>query len=423
MHDIRYIRENPAEFDRGLGRRGVAAQSAEILAADAAHRAAITDLQALEARRNEASKAIAQAKARKDDTAAATLMAEVADIKARMPSLESDERRLGAALHDRLAALPNIPAEDVPDGADETANVLVRVWGDKPGFAFAPREHDEIGTPLGLDFEAGAALSGARFTVMHGAMARLHRALAQMMLDTQSAHGFVETAVPYLVRDAAMFGTGQLPKFGEDSFRTENGYWLIPTSEVSLTNLAADRIIDSATLPWRMSALTPCFRSEAGAAGRDTKGMIRQHQFDKVEMVAITAPEASAALHQEMVGNAERVLQMLGLHYRVMLLSAGDMGAAARKTYDLEVWLPGQNQYREIASISNCGDYQARRMQARCRTAGEKATRFVHTLNGSGVAVGRALVAVLENYQQHDGSVIVPDVLRPYMGGTEVLRA
>jgi len=423
MHDIRYIRENPAEFDRGLGRRGVAAQSAEILAADAAHRAAITDLQALEARRNEASKAIGQARARKDDAAAATLMAEVADIKARMPSLESDERTLGAALHDRLAALPNIPAEDVPDGADETANVLVRVWGDKPGFAFAPREHDEIGTPLGLDFEAGAALSGARFTVMHGAMARLHRALAQMMLDTQSAHGFVETAVPYLVRDAAMFGTGQLPKFGEDSFRTENGYWLIPTSEVSLTNLAADRIIDSATLPWRMSALTPCFRSEAGAAGRDTKGMIRQHQFDKVEMVAITAPEASAALHQEMVGNAERVLQMLGLHYRVMLLSAGDMGAAARKTYDLEVWLPGQSQYREIASISNCGDYQARRMQARCRTPGEKATRFVHTLNGSGVAVGRALVAVLENYQQHDGSVIVPEVLRPYMGGTEVLRA
>jgi seryl-tRNA synthetase len=394
-----------------------------ILADDAALRAVVTELQGLEARRNEASKAIGAAKARGDAAAAAALMAEVATIKQRIPELEEQQRARAATLEERLASLPNLPAADVPDGADESANRFVRAWGEKPAFAFAPREHDEIGAPLGLDFEGGARLAGARFTVMRGAIARLHRALAQMMLDTQSLeHGFEETAVPYLVRDAAMYGTGQLPKFAEDSFRTEDGYWLIPTSEVSLTNLAGGQIIARATLPWRMSALTPCFRSEAGAAGRDTRGMIRQHQFDKVEMVAITTAEDSEAMHEQMVANAERVLQKLGLHYRVMLLSAGDLGASARKTYDLEVWLPGQGQYREISSVSNCGDYQARRMNARTRAAGDKGTEFVHTLNGSGVAVGRALVAVLENGQQADGSVTVPPALRPYMNGIEVLR-
>jgi seryl-tRNA synthetase len=422
MHDIRFIRENPGEFDRGLARRGLGPMSGEILAEDAALRAVVTELQAAQARRNEASKAIGAAKANKDEASAAALMAEVAALKTRIPELEDQERTLAAALHDRLAVLPNLPADDVPDGADESANVVVRSWGEKPALAFEPREHDAIGAPLGLDLEAGARLSGARFTVLRGRVARLHRALAQMMLDTQIEHGFTETAVPYLVRDEAMYGTGQLPKFAEDSFRTENGYWLIPTSEVSLTNLAAAQIIARETLPWKLTALTPCFRSEAGAAGRDTRGMIRQHQFDKVEMVAVTAPEASEAMHAEMVASAERVLQKLGLPYRVVLLSAGDMGATARKTYDLEVWLPGQGCYREISSVSNCGDYQARRMNARCRAAGEKGTEFVHTLNGSGVAVGRALVAVLENHQQADGSVTVPEVLRPYMGGAAELR-
>jgi seryl-tRNA synthetase len=423
MHDIRSIREKPAAFDHGLARRGLPPAADAILADDAALRAVVTELQSLEARRNEASKAIGAAKARGDAAAAAALMAEVATNKQRISALEEQQRARAAALEERLASLPNLPAAEVPDGADESANRFVRAWGAKPAFNFAPREHDEIGARLGLDFEGGARVSGARFTVMRGAVARLHRALAQMMLDTQSLeHGFEETAVPYLVRDAAMYGTGQLPKFAGDSFRTENGYWLIPTSEVSLTNLASGQIIARETLPWRMSALTPCFRSEAGAAGRDTRGMIRQHQFDKVEMVAITTAEDSEAMHEQMVANAERVLQKLGLHYRVMLLSAGDMGASARKTYDLEVWLPGQGQYREISSVSNCGDYQARRMNARTRANGDKGTEFVHTLNGSGVAVGRALVAVLENGQQADGSVTVPPVLRPYMNGIEVLR-
>ena len=423
MHDIRFIRENPAGFDLGLSRRGLPPQSEAILADDAALRAAITELQALETRRNEASKAIGAAKAQRDEAGAEALMAEVGALKARVPELEETVRQRRAALDDRLARIPNLPAADAPDGADESANVFVREWGDKPAFDFKPREHDDIGAPLGLDFEAGAALSGARFAVMYLQVARLHRALAQMMLDTQSIeHGFLETAVPYMVRDEAMYGTGQLPKFADDSFRTENGYWLIPTSEVSLTNLAAGKILDREALPYRMSALTPCFRSEAGSAGRDTKGMIRQHQFDKVEMVAITAPEDSEHWHQIMVGHAERILQKLGLHYRVMLLSTGDMGFGARKTYDLEVWLPGQNCYREISSVSNCGDFQARRMNARCRAAGEKQTEFVHTLNGSGVAVGRALVAVLENYQEADGAVRVPDVLLPYMQGVNYLR-
>ncbi len=423
MHDIRYIRDNAAEFDRGLSRRGIPPKAADIIEQDAALRAVITELQTAQARRNEASKAIGAAKAKGDDATAKALMDEIAALKTRTPELEERERALGEALKLLLSGLPNLPAADVPDGPDESANVEVRTWGEKPAFDFTLGEHDTVGAPLGLDFESAAKLSGARFAVLQAGAARLHRALAQFMLDTQIAAGFTETIPPLLVRDEAMFGTGQLPKFAEDSFRTDNGYWLIPTSEVSLTNLVAGQIIDSASLPRRYTALTQCFRSEAGSAGRDTKGMIRQHQFEKVEMVAITTADTSDAEHERMTACAEAILQALGLHYRVMLLSTGDMGFGARKTYDLEVWLPGQNAYREISSVSNCGDFQARRMNARTRAAGEKQTEFVHTLNGSGLAVGRTFVAVLENYQQADGSVIIPDALKSYMGGIERLTA
>ncbi len=423
MHDIRSIRENPAEFDAGLARKGLAPLSAEILAEDAALRETVTTLQAALTRRNEASKAIGAAKAQKDEAAAASLMAEVGELKMRIPDLEAKERELSEALNTRLSGIPNLPAADVPEGPDETANVVLKTWGEPRAFDFEPKEHDAVAAPLGLDFERAAKLSGARFAVMSGGIARLHRALAQFMLDRQIENGFTETAVPLLVRDEAMYGTGQLPKFTEDLFQTTDGRWLIPTAEVSLTNLVANEIVDTASLPLRLTALSPCFRAEAGSAGRDTKGMIRQHQFEKVEMVVIAAPDQSEAEHARMTECAEGVLQALGLPYRVMLLCTGDMGFASRKTHDLEVWLPGQNCYREISSVSNCGDFQARRMNARHRAAGEKGTAFVHTLNGSGLAVGRTLVAVLENYQQADGSVTIPEALRPYMGGLETLRA
>jgi seryl-tRNA synthetase len=418
MHDIRFIRENPDAFDAGLARRGLAPHSAEILALDARKRAIATELQQGQARRNEASKAIGQAMAAKDSERAEALKAEVAAIKDAMPALEAEDRGVGDALTALLSALPNIPADDVPPGDDENANVEVARWGDPRAFDFAPRDHADFGPALGLDFEGGAALSGARFTALRGQMARLHRALAQFMLDQQTAaNGYEEVNPPLLVRDEALYGTGQLPKFAEDLFRTTDGRWLIPTAEVSLTNLVAQQIVPADSLPIRLTALTPCFRSEAGSAGRDTRGFIRQHQFEKVELVAICKPEESEAEHDRMCAAAEGILQALALPYRKMLLCAGDMGFGARKTWDLEVWLPSQQTYREISSVSNCGDFQARRMNARFKPEGEKQTVFLHTLNGSGLAVGRTLVAVLENYQQADGGVIVPEALAPYMGG------
>ncbi|MFY9351832.1 MAG: serine--tRNA ligase [Sphingobium sp.] len=423
MHDIRFIRENPAAFDAALARRGLTPLSGEILATDERSRAIKTELQQGQARRNEASKLIGQAMAAKDIATADALKAEVAALKDRLPALEAEDRETGEALNAMLAAIPNLPADDVPDGSDETDNVELSRWGKPRAFDFTPQDHADFGPALGLDFEGGAALSGARFTALRGQMARLHRALAQYMLDTQtSANGYEETAVPLLVRDEALFGTGQLPKFAEDLFRTTDGRWLIPTAEVSLTNLVAQQIVPAESLPVRLTALTPCFRSEAGSAGRDTRGFIRQHQFEKVELVAICAPEHSDAEHERMCAAAEGILQALALPYRKMLLCAGDMGFGARKTYDLEVWLPSQQTYREISSVSNCGDFQARRMNARYKPEGEKATRFLHTLNGSGLAVGRTLVAVLENYQQADGSVTVPEALAPYMGGITILR-
>ena len=423
MHDIRFIRENPAAFDAGLKRRGLDALSSDIIVLDEKSRALKTEWQQAQARRNEASKAIGQAMAAKDSDNAEALKAEVARLKDRMPALESEERAIGEQLTALLAAIPNLPADDVPDGADETDNVELIRWGMPRDFAFQPQDHADFGPALGLDFEGGAALSGARFTALRGQMARLHRALAQFMLDQQTtANGYEETIVPLLVKDAALFGTGQLPKFAEDLFQTTDGRWLIPTAEVSLTNLVADQIVPEDRLPLRLTALTPCFRSEAGSAGRDTRGFIRQHQFEKVELVAICRPEESEAEHERMVAAAEGILQALALPYRKMLLCTGDMGFGARKTYDLEVWLPSQKTYREISSVSNCGDFQARRMNARMRPDGGKQTMFLHTLNGSGLAVGRTLVAVLENYQQADGSVIIPDALAPYMGGITTLE-
>ena len=423
MHDIRAIRENPAAFDTGLQKRGLGPQSAGLLQLDAAHRTKVTEAQALQTRRNEASKEIGKAKAARDEDKAQALMAEVAGIKDRMTDLEAEAAEAGRALDAALAALPNLPADDVPQGDDESGNVELKRWGNPRAFDFAPRDHADIGPALGLDFESGTLLSGARFTALRGQAARLHRALGQYMLDTQSmANGYEETAPPLLVRDEAMFGTGQLPKFAEDLFRTTDGRWLIPTAEVSLTNLVREQILAEGDLPKRLTALTQCFRSEAGAAGRDTRGLIRQHQFEKVELVAIAAPECSDEEHERMTRAAEGILEALELPYRRMLLCAGDMGFTARKTFDLEVWLPAQATYREISSCSNCGDFQARRMDARYRPVEGKGTSFVHTLNGSGLAVGRALVAVIENYQQADGSVTVPEVLKPYMGGLDVLR-
>jgi len=418
MHDIKLIRENPETFDAGLARRGVDPMAGAILALDTARRAVATAMQECQARRNDASKAIGAAMGRGDKAEAERLKAEVADLKNSLPALESEERELTVNLNDALSRYPNLPDAEVPEGADEAGNVEVSRWGTPRAFAFQPVEHADLGPALGLDFETGALIAGARFTFLRGAMARLQRALGQFMLDTQTAtNGYTECAVPLLVRDEAVFGTGQLPKFAEDLFRTTDGRWLIPTAEVSLTNAVQGQILAEAALPLRMTALTPCFRSEAGAAGRDTRGYIRQHQFEKVELVAICRPDDSAAEHNRMVRAAEGILEALNLPYRKMLLCSGDMGFTARKTFDLEVWLPGQQAYREISSISNCGDFQARRMNARFRPEGAKGTEFVHTLNGSGLAVGRTLVAVLENYQQDDGSVDVPDALLPYMGG------
>ena len=423
MHDIAFIRQNPDAFDAGLRRRGVEPASARILALDTRRREAQTALQAAQSRRNEASRLIGQAMAKGDKDGAEALKAEVAALKDTMPTQEEAERTAGAELEELLLALPNLPAEDVPEGEDEAGNVEIARWGTIRQFDFQPLEHADLGPPLGLDFETGAAIAGARFTFLRGGMARLHRALGQFMLDRQTGEaGYTECNPPVLVRGEAMIGTGQLPKFAEDSFRTTDDRWLIPTSEVSLTNSVRETILEDTQLPVRLTALTQCFRSEAGSAGRDTRGFIRQHQFEKVELVSIVRPEDSEEEHERMTAAAEAILQALELPYRKLLLCAGDMGAGARKTYDLEVWLPGQGAWREISSCSNTGDFQARRMNARYRPQGEKGTRFVHTLNGSGLAVGRTLVAVLENYQQADGSVTIPQALAPYMGGIDRLE-
>ena len=423
MHDLKYIRENPRDFDAALTRRGAAPVAAIILALDENRRAILTEMQNAQARRNDASKAIGAAMGKGDAATAEALKAEVSQLKDTLPQLEERERAAGDELDALLAGLPNLPADDTPDGANETENVEIARWGSPRDFDFEPRDHADIGPALGLDFETGVAISGARFTFMRGQMARLNRALGQFMLDYQTAQrGYTECATPYLVRQESLFGTGQLPKFAEDNFQTTDGRWLIPTAEVSLTNSVREQILDESVLPIRLTALTPCFRSEAGAAGRDTKGLIRQHQFEKVELVSIVRPEDSAVEHERMVESAEGILQALELPYRKMLLCTGDMGASARRTYDLEVWLPGQGLYREISSCSNCGDWQARRMNTRYRPAEAKGNVFVHTLNGSGLAVGRTLVAVLENHQQADGSVVVPSALLPYTGGMTKLE-
>jgi seryl-tRNA synthetase len=418
--DLKWLRDQPEALDDALRRRGLPALAADLLDRDAAVRALQTELQQAQARRNVLSKEIGKVQAQGGD--AAPLIAEVGTLKASIQTDEEALRERTAALHELLATVPNPLAPDVPDGADESANVELRRCGEPPSFDFEPREHDVLGAPLGMDFERAAYLSGARFVVLSGALARLERALATLMLDVQTGeHGYTEVAPPLLVRDHVLFGTGQLPKFAEEQFRTTSDYWLIATAEVPLTNLVAGAILDEAQLPLRYTAWTPCFRAEAGAAGKDTKGMIRQHQFSKVELVSIVRPEDSDAEHERMTACAEEILRRLELPYRVMLLCGGDTGFAARKTYDIEVWLPGQGRYREISSCSNCGDFQARRMRARYRAKGERETRFVHTLNGSGLAVGRTLIAVLENCQQADGSVLLPRAIRPYMGGLERL--
>ena len=426
MYDIKWIRENRDIFDAGRKRRGLEPLAEQLFIFDDARRAAIAELQKAQERRNAASKEIGVAMKAGDAARAETLKAEVATIKENWEKLEEAERYAIAELETALAAIPNTPLDAVPDGADENDNIEVARWGEPRAFDFTPKEHFDIGEGLGLmDFESAAKISGARFVVNKGPLARLERALAQFMLDLHTGeHGYMEVNPPLLVRDDAMFGTAQLPKFREDQFPAGEDFWLIPTAEVPLTNLARDSIIDAAQLPLRMTAGTYCFRAEAGAAGRDTRGMIRQHQFFKVELVSITTPEQSLAEHERMTGCAEMVLQKLGLPYRKVVLCTGDMGFASQKTYDLEVWLPGQGKYREISSCSVCGDFQARRMSARYRPVDDKSPRYVHTLNGSGVAVGRALVAVLENYQEADGSVTIPEALRPYMGGlTRLTRA
>jgi seryl-tRNA synthetase len=439
VFDIRWIRDNPAAFDAGLAKRGLAPLSAKLIEIDEARRANLTRLQDAQARRNAASKEIGKAKASKDEAKAQALMKEVADLKEVIQAGEVEEKAIDAKLTAELAQIPNLPRDDVPEGPDETGNVEARRVGTPPTFDFAPKQHFELGEALGLmDFETAAKLSGARFVVLKGAMARLERALAAFMLDLHTGEfGYTEVAPPILVRDEAMFGTAQLPKFEEDQFEALDGAaaralkggeavanrrWLIPTAEVPLTNLVRESIQDEADLPIRVTAHTPCFRAEAGAAGRDTRGMIRQHQFAKVELVSITTPEQSSDEHERMTACAEEVLKRLGLAYRTMLLCTGDMGFASRKTYDIEVWLPGQNGYREISSCSVCGDFQARRMSARYRPKDGK-PEFVHTLNGSGLAVGRTLIAILENYQQADGSVVIPQALVPYMGGLERIAA
>jgi seryl-tRNA synthetase len=467
MHDIRFIREHPDEFDRGLARRGLPPESKRLIALDEARRAKILELETAQARRNAASKEIGEARKNKDETRAQRLLAEVAALKDSIPKMEAEEKEASKALEDALAQIPNLPLDDVPDGADERANVEHHRFGAKRDYAFTPKQHFELGEALGqMNFEAAAKLSGARFVVLKKGLARLERALGQFFLDvhTSEPHNYIEIAPPLLVRDEVMFGTAQLPKFADDQFlatkietkahqlrrlteeyqnanvspgsfelekhltpfdlvdRMEE-YWLIPTAEVPLTNLVRESIVDEAQLPMRLTACTPCFRAEAGAAGKDTRGMIRQHQFTKVELVSITTPEQSRDEHERMLSCAEEVLRRLDLHYRVVTLCTGDMGFASQKTYDIEVWLPGQNMYREISSCSVCGEFQARRMNARYRTREGRQVRHVHTLNGSGVAVGRALIAVMETYQQADGSIAVPDALQPYMGGLKKIEA
>jgi seryl-tRNA synthetase len=473
MHDIKSIRENPTAFDQALGRRGLSPKAAELIGIDAGRRHLILASEQAQARRNAASKEIGDAKKAKDEARAAKLMAEVAELKTTMPQLEAAAKAADEELTKELAAIPNLPLDEVPDGVDEHGNLQRHVFGTKREYGFAPKPHDDLGGALGyMDFEAAAKMSGARFVVLKKGLARLERAIGQFMLDLHTnEHGYAEVNPPLLVRDTTMFGTGQLPKFEEDQFsasarlsreeietaiadvardvlaaypgateptvemlrelgvaaqsiQKNRSLWLIPTAEVPLTNLVRESILDEKELPMRLTALTPCFRAEAGAAGRDTRGMIRQHQFTKVELVSITTPEASRDEHERMLACAEEVLRQLDLHYRVMTLCAGDMGFSAQKTYDIEVWMPGQGErgaYREISSCSVCGDFQARRMDARYRGPDGK-PRFVHTLNGSGTAVGRALIAVMETYQQQDGSIAVPDVLQPYMGGVKVIE-
>ncbi len=420
MHDIKWIRDNAAAFDAAMARRGLTSpQAAELVALDDKRRAVLTGLQDAQSRRNAASKDIGKAKGAKDDTLASKLMAEVAALKEQIATGETDERAIDAQIKAALEVIPNLPRDDVPLGTDETGNVEVRKVGAPGTFNFKPRQHFEIGEALGLmDFEAAQKISGARFVVLKGALARLERAIASFMLDLHTGEfGYQEVNPPLLVKDHSAYGTGNLPKFAEDLFETTNDFWLIPTAEVSLTNLVREQIVDEAQLPMRLTAWTPCFRSEAGAAGRDTRGMIRQHQFSKVELVSITTPESSLAEHERMTHCAEEVLKRLGLPFRTVLLCTGDMGFASQKTYDIEVWLPGQNAYREISSCSVCGDFQARRMDARYRLKDGGKPAFVHTLNGSGLAVGRTLIAVMENYQDADGGVTIPEALRPYMGG------
>ncbi len=463
MHDIKWIRENPEAFDRGLARRGLAPEAARLITIDERRRNAITKAEQAQARRNAASREIGEAKKAKDEGRAQALMAEVAELKAAIPALEAEEKASSHELDEALAWIPNLPLDEVPDGADEHGNVEHHRFGAKRDYAFAPKQHFELGEALGqMDFETAAKLSGARFVVLKKGLARLERALGQFMLDLHTGeHGYTEVAPPLLVKDDVMFGTTQLPKFEEDQFWTVGGAYfarragdyleeiaqssdvlalqmafdqsqvalrqnrlgLIPTAEVPLTNLVRESIVDEAALPLRLTARTPCFRAEAGAAGKDTRGMIRQHQFTKVELVSITTPEQSREEHERMLSCAEEVLRRLDLHYRVMTLCAGDMGFASQKTYDIEVWLPGQSMYREISSCSVCGDFQARRMAARYRTKEGRHVRHVHTLNGSGVAVGRTLIAVMETYQQADGSIAVPDVLQSYMGGIKSIAA
>ena len=423
MHDIKAIVANPAAFDAGLARRGLPPQADILTVMDMGLREVLTNLQDAQSKRNALSKEIGVAMGKKDVSLAEKLKTDTAGLKQFISEGEEIVRQRTTALNDALSVIPNIPLPDVPDGKDEHGNVEVRRWGVKPEYNYTPLQHFDIGEGLKLmDFEIATKLSGARFVVLKGALARMERGLAQFMLDMHTNEfGYGETYAPYMLRDEAMYGVGQLPKFAEDLFKTTSGHWLIPTAEASLTNLVREQVLDEAKLPMRMTAYTQCFRAEAGAAGRDTRGMIRQHQFSKVELVSIVAPEQAEAEHQRMLGCAEEVLKRLGLHFRTMLLCTGDMGFGTRKTYDLEVWLPGQNAFREISSCSQFGEFQARRMDARCKAADAKQARYVHTLNGSGLAVGRTMVALLENYQNPDGSVTIPQALQPYMGGMSVI--
>jgi seryl-tRNA synthetase len=417
MLDVKWIRDNPGALDEALRRRGLPPLGAEVQKLDAKRRAAQTEAQRVQAEHNALSKEIGIAKAKGQD--AAPILAKVGALKARQAELEDAMKAADAELEQFLAVVPNAPADDVPEGKTADDNPVVRRSGPLAKPDFAPKQHFELGEALGLmDFEQAGVISGARFTILKGALARMERALGQFMLDLHTTeYGYTEVSPPLLVRDKALYGTANLPKFAEDLFRTTNDYWMIPTAEVPLTNLAAGKLLDEKQLPLRFTAWTPCFRSEAGAAGKDTRGMLRQHQFYKVELVSIAHPENSEEEHERMTACAEAVLTRLGLPFRTVVLCTGDMGFASKKTYDIEVWLPGQGMYREISSCSNCGDFQARRMDARFRPAGQKGTRFVHTLNGSGIAVGRALIAVMENYQRADGSIEIPEALRPYMGG------